>query len=228
MISAEPYIQLRTSKNDTLREIHLYLSSDLQHPSCPIAAALPEISARITENFSEIHYLPESDSPIPGVIKFKRHVKSRYDHDRKAWIPIPDPKWEWEGTILLVTTAEEVTDLISHDGLRDWVGDIRLAMDMKATQQLIIMIKGLAKYYSKLKSKQNKEYTAAARAGLEGKDQNGSSAARIITQIGREEIETELVRTQMETRCFLVHGKLSNTASSQGRAQSSSRNSGED
>lgn len=198
--------QLRTSKNDTLREIHLYLSSDLQSPSCPIAAALPEIQARITENFSELHYLPEHESPIPGVIKFKRHVKSRYDHDRKAWIPLPDPKWEWEGTVLLVVTAEEVTDMISNDSLREWVGDVRLAMDMKSTQQLIIMIKGLAKYYSKLKSKQNKEYTAAARAGLEGKNIAGNSAAKVVSQIGREEIETELVRAQMETKCFLVHG----------------------
>lgn len=200
--------QLRTSKNDTLREIHLYLSSDLQLPSCPIAAALPEISARISENFSELHYLPRDESPIPGVIKFKRHVKSRYDHDRKAWIPIPEPKWEWEGTILLVTTAEDVTDLISNDGLREWVGDARLALEMKPTQQLIIMIKGLVKYYSKLKSKQNKEYTAAARAGLEGKDHSGSSAAKVVNQIGREQIETELAMTQMETKCFLVHGEL--------------------
>lgn len=206
-ILAIPDQQLRTSKNDTLREIHLYLSSDLQLPTCPIAAALPEISARISENFSELHYLPEDESPIPGVIKFKRHVKSRYDHDRKAWIPLTEPKWEWEGSILVITTAEEVTDLISTDGLRDWVGDVRLAMDMKPSQQLIVMIKGLAKYYSKLKSKQNKEYTAAARAGLEGKDQSGRSAAKVVNQIGREQIETELVRAQMETKCFLVHGQ---------------------
>lgn len=87
------------------------------------------------------------------------------------------------------------------------MGDVRLALEMKPTQQLIIMIKGLVKYYSKLKSKQNKEYTAAARAGLEGNDRSGSSAAKVVNQIGREQIETELARTQMETKCFLVHGE---------------------
>lgn len=202
--------KLRTSKNDTLREIHLYLSADLQLPSCPIAAALPEITARVTENFSELHYLPDGESPIPGVIRFKRHVKSRYDHDRKAWIPLDEARWEWDGTIVVIITAEELTDMIANTGLSVWVTDVRLALGMKPVDQLMIMIKGLAKHYSKLKSQQNREYTAAARAGLGGKEQvtAGRSA---VTLIGKEEIEIELVKVQMETKCFLVHGKLKST-----------------
>lgn len=144
------------------------------------------------------------------MIKFKRHVKSRYDHDRKAWIPVDDPRWEWEGTVVIITTAEEVTDMISTDGLRDWVGDVRLVLGMKPSQQLIIMIKGFNKYYSKLKSQQNKEYTAAARAGMAGKEVGGASVGsgkgKAMMSIGRDEVEMELVRVQMETRCFLVHG----------------------
>lgn len=178
-------------------------------PSCRIAGALPEITARVTENFSELHFLPEDESPIPGVIRFKRHVKSRYDHDRKAWIPLPESHWEWEGTIVVIVTAEEVTDLIANAGLRDWINDVRLALGMKPLDQLMIMIKGLAKYYSKLKSQQNREYTAAARASFSGKELANASRTSAGGSLGKEEIESELVRVQMETKCFLVHGKPS-------------------
>jgi crossover junction endonuclease EME1 len=95
--------------------------------------------------------------------------------------------------------------MISNRGLGEWAGDVRLTMGMKANDQLVIMIKGLAKYYSKLKSAQNKEYTAAARAGVAGKDVGGlgSSAA---SKLGREEIDMELLRLEMENGAFLVHG----------------------
>lgn len=198
--------RLRTSKNDTLREIHLYLSADLQQPSCAIAGALPEITHRITDNLSELHYLPESESPLPGIVRFKRHVKSRYDHIRKAWIPLDEPRWEWEGTILVIITADECVDMISTKGLRDWASDVRLAMGMKVNDQLVIMIKGLSKYYSKLKSAQNKEFTAAARAGVAGKDVGGLGAA-VSGKLDREQIDMELLRLEMENGAFLVHGQ---------------------
>jgi crossover junction endonuclease EME1 len=200
---------LRTSKNDTLREIQLYLSADLSQPSCPIAGALPEITHRITDNLSQLHFLPAEESPLPGVIRFKRHVKSRYDHTRKAWIPINDPKWEWEGTVVFIITADDVVDMITDPrgeggGLREWASDVRLAMGMKGSDQLIIMIKGLAKYYSKLKSAQNKEFTAAARAGVAGKEVGGLSTG--VNQLGRDGIDMELLRLEMENGAFLVHG----------------------
>ena len=216
--------RLRTSKNDTLREIHLYLSADLGKPSCAIAGALPEITHRITDNLSELHYLPESESPLPGIIRFKRHVKSRYDHVRKAWIPLDDPRWEWEGTILVIITADECVDMITSNGLRDWAGDVRLAMGMKGNDQLVIMIKGLVKYYSKLKSAQNKEFTAAARAGVAGKDVGAMGMAG--GKLGREAIDMELLRLEMENGAFLVHGALSLISLCETRELSLSRKDG--
>jgi crossover junction endonuclease EME1 len=198
--------RLRTSKNDTLREIHLYLSADLQQPSSAIAGALPEITHRIIDNLSELHYLPEHESPLPGIIRFKRHVKSRYDHTRKAWIPLDHPNWEWEGTILVIITADECVDMVHTKGLREWASDVRLAMGMKGNDQLVIMIKGLGKYYSKLKTAQNKEYTAAARAGVAGKDVGGLGTAA-GGKLDREQIDMELLRLEMENGAFLVHGQ---------------------
>jgi len=131
-------------------------------------------------------------------------VKSRYDHTRKAWIPLDDPKWEWEGTVLVIITADECVVMIHTKGLREWASDVRLAMGMKVNDQLVIMIKGLGKYYSKLKTAQNKEYTAAARAGVAGKDVGGLSTAG--EKLGREQIDMELLRLEMENGAFLVHG----------------------
>ena len=136
-------------------------------------------------------------------------MKSRYDHVRKAWIPLGDPKWEWDGTVVIIITADDLVDMITDPrgeggGLREWASDVRLAMGMKASDQLVIMIKGLGKYYSKLKSAQNKEFTAAARAGVAGKEVGVLSAG--MAKLGREEIDMELLRLEMENGAFLVHG----------------------
>jgi crossover junction endonuclease EME1 len=97
-------------------------------------------------------------------------------------------------------------DMIHTKGLREWASDVRLAMGMKGNDQLVIMIKGLGKYYSKLKTAQNKEYTAAARAGVAGKDIGGLSGAT-VGKLDREQIDMELLRLEMENGAFLVHGR---------------------
>ncbi|WWC66778.1 uncharacterized protein I206_100683 [Kwoniella pini CBS 10737] len=213
--------RLRSSKSDTVREIHLYLSSDLSHPKSPISGALPEIKKKMTDNFSELHFLHEDQSPICGVIKFKRHLKARWDSEKKRFIPLEEPKWVWEGIILVLVEAEEIVDKIStssnvlgddailneKEDLSSWVSDIRLNLNLKKDDQVIIMIKGLQKYYSKTKSLANKEFTAAARAGLNGSSstQGGSKSITLPTRPEKEIIEMALVELQVKERCFLVH-----------------------
>ncbi|WVQ62597.1 uncharacterized protein L199_000743 [Kwoniella botswanensis] len=213
--------RLRVSKNDTVREIHLYLSSDLSQPTSPIAGALPEITKRITDNYSEIKFLTEDKSSINGLIKFKRHLKARWDPEKKQFIPLDQPIWIWEGICVLVINAEEIVDKIAPtstcespdeeerlDELNVWVSDIKLTLGLTVNDQLIIMIKGLQKYHSKMKSLANKQFTAAARAGLSGattanRNQGGRNGGRIGPD--KEIIEMALVRLQVKQRCFLVN-----------------------
>ncbi|WVQ93747.1 hypothetical protein IAU59_000824 [Kwoniella sp. CBS 9459] len=203
--------RLRTSKNDTVREIRLYLSADLSHPTSPIAGALPEIKTRITDSHSELHFLPEAESPISGVIRFKRHLKARWDATKKHFIPLDEPKWVWEPSILMIINAEEIVDRIADisgdDKLSNFIADVRLTLGLKSTDQMMVMIKGLNKYYSKTKSLANKEFTAAARAGLAGSaGANGRTSAAVInSRPDKETIEMELVKLQVKERCFLVH-----------------------
>ncbi|KAE8543199.1 hypothetical protein D1P53_000687 [Cryptococcus gattii VGV] len=210
--------KLRTSKQDTLREIHLYLSADMSLPSSPITGALPEIRNRIQDCQSTLHFLPESDSPIPGVIRFKRYLQARWDPESKRFVPLDDPRWVWEKTVLVIITAEELVDKIAEGGegegekdvLAQWVSDVRLLLGLAMSDQMVLMIKGLQKYYSKSRALANKDYMNAARAGLEGGSGSGpgstaTKTARINGRPTRDRIEAEMVRLQVAEHCFLVH-----------------------
>ncbi|KIY35389.1 crossover junction endonuclease EME1 [Cryptococcus gattii E566] len=209
--------KLRASKQDTLREIHLYLSADMSLPSSPIAGALPEIRNRIQDCQSALHFLPESDSPIPGVIRFKRYLQARWDPESKRFVPLDDPRWVWEKTVLVIITAEELVDKIAEGGeekdlLAQWVSDVRLLLGLTMSDQMVLMIKGLQRYYSKSRALANKDYMNAARAGLEGGSVGsggGSSTAITTARINgrptRDRIEAEMVRLQVAEYCFLVH-----------------------
>ncbi|TYJ54898.1 hypothetical protein B9479_004406 [Cryptococcus floricola] len=200
--------KLRVSKNDTVREVALYLSADMAKPSSPIAGALPEITTKLKDNQSDLRFMSDSDSPIPGAIRFKRHLKARWDVAVKRFIPLDQPRWVWEKTVLILITAEELVDKIADgdDALVQWASDVRLLMSLSQQNQVIIMIKGIEKYYSKSKSMANKDYMSAARAGLEGGAVGGAmTAGRRAVRPTKDRIEEEMVKLQVAEGCFLVH-----------------------
>ena len=189
-------------------------------PSSPIAGAVPEIRNRIQDCQSALHFLPESDCPIPGVIRFKRYLQAQWDPESKRFVPLDDPRWVWEKTVLIIITAEELVDKIAKGGeegekdvLAQWVSDVRLLLGLTMSDQVMLMIKGLQKYYSKSRALANKDYINAARAGLEGGGGGGggpgSSTAIKPTRMNgrptRDRIEAEMVRLQVAEHCFLVH-----------------------
>lgn len=187
-------------------------------PTSPIAGALPELRNRIQDCQSALHFLPEPDSPIPGVIRFKRHLQARWDPESKRFVPLDDPRWVWEKTVLVLITAEELVDKIADadvgadvDVLAQWASDVRLLLGLAMSDQVVLMIKGLQKYYSKSRSLANKDYINAARADLDG----GSATATTTTAAvngryapprpTRDQIEAEMVRLQVAEHFFLVH-----------------------
>lgn len=114
--------------------------------------------------------------------------------------------------MLVIITAEELVDKIAEGGEKDllaqWVSDVRLLLGLAMSDQMVLMIKGLQKYYSKSRALANKDYMNAARAGLEGGSGSGSTAtktARINGRPTRDRIEAEMVRLQVAEHCFLVH-----------------------
>lgn len=184
-------LKLRTSKAETLNEIHMYIASDLEADS-PISAALPELRERFKENRSEIHTF----EGVPSVIRFKRHVRARYDGTAKRWVSIPQPRWEWESTVVVVATAEEVVDQIHSDSLVSWAKDLSLVTGAKQT---ILLVRGLKAYNTRTKSANTREFTAAAREG------RGMAPGNV--RPSREQIDEQLVKLQVAQRVFFVHGE---------------------
>ncbi|WVQ76229.1 hypothetical protein IAR50_005894 [Cryptococcus sp. DSM 104548] len=200
--------KLRVSKNDTVREVNLYLSADMSKTTSPIAGALPEIRTKLLDNQSALHFMPDSDSPISGAIRFKRHLQSRWDVAMKRFIPLDQPRWVWEKTVLVFITAEELVDKITdgEDALVQWASDIRLLLSLSQQDQVIIMIKGIDHYYSKSTTISNKNHKAAALAGLGGGAVGGVMAAgRHSVRPTKDKIEEEMVKLQVAEGCFLIH-----------------------
>lgn len=120
--------------------------------------------------------------------------------------------------MLVLITAEELVDKIADadadadaDVLAQWASDVRLLLGLAMSDQVVLMIKGLQKYYSKSRSLANKDYINAARAGLDG----GSATTATTTAASngryapprptRDQIEAEMVRLQVAEHFFLVH-----------------------
>lgn len=103
-------------------------------------------------------------------------------------------------------TAQELVDKIAlGDGtLRDWAADLRMIVGEQATSnpQMVLLVKGLEKYHSQTRSLMNKEYAAAARAGLGAADTSVLHSSRP----SREDIDCEIVRLQVAEGCFMVYG----------------------
>lgn len=153
------------------------MSPELFDPTSPIAAAIPEITLRLTTNLSQIS--PLDEAPLDSLIRFKRHHKARWDIETKRFIPLENPHWEWDSTVAVVTTADDLVERMSDGTLTDWVKDIRLILGLSATDQMIVIIKGLQSYYAKTKTMVNREFTAAARAGLAGKHMTHGAASTL-------------------------------------------------
>lgn len=125
--------------------------------------------------------------------------------------------------MLVLITAEELVDKIADadvggredadadvDVLAQWASDVRLLLGLAMSDQVVLMIKGLQKYYSKSRSLANKDYINAARAGLDGGSATATTTAAVNGRYGpprptRDQIEAEMVRLQVAEHFFLVH-----------------------
>ena len=200
-------MQLRTTKNDAVREIEIHFSHDLSLPTSAIAGALPEIKARFDDNRCKWHFDDEAQSPFPGLIQFKRLVQARWNLASRRFIPLDTPRWEKEKAVILVASVEDVVDRVlqGENALAEWISDLRIIMDLSADSQVILLVKGLNKYFSKTKTLANRDFTAAARAGLSdlGPGQSAANAGRL----DKEAIDQALVELQLQETVFIVRGE---------------------
>lgn len=194
-----------------MREIVVYITPDLATTSSPIAAALPEIRGYLEENLSQMITMEDRECTLDGTIRFKRHIKAKYIGKEKKWVTIDKPYWKWESTVVLVVRAEEIVDLIAtkRDGLAEWAGDARLLLNLKPTDQILVMIRGLTSYYAKSRTLENRVHTATARAGLgETSKAPSKKQQQQGPRLDKARIEGELVRLQVAEGCCIIHGEF--------------------
>ena len=137
-------------------------------------------------------------------------MKARWDLEKKRFVLLDEVRWVWENTVMLVVTAEDVVDKILEGGgnLKSWIVDTRMLLGLAEKDQVIVMMRGLGKYYSKTKTIANREFTAAARAGLDGASGGGRSIRAAGGRMEKDTVERELVKLQVDQGCFIIQGGL--------------------
>lgn len=203
--------QLRTRKDDVIREIHLYLSNDLGLPSAPLAGALPEIRARIEEARSALHFVDHisvDGRSIKDVIRFRRHVQARWDQGKKCFIPLDQPLWKWEPVVVFVVPADSIVIRVADRSFDRFAEQCRLEAEKLEDArghdvQVFIMIRGIGKHYTRVKAARNREFEATARAELEGRVRIASAAS---SEPSRDDIESAMLEGQIAHRLHWVLG----------------------
>lgn len=181
-------------------------------PSSPIAGAMPEIRKRVEDSLSRLVTVPETDTIVGGTIRFLRHVSAEWSASEKRFVPLDNPRTEWETTTILVASADEVVDriLLGDGELAEWIADVRLTLFLAPDEQLLLLVRGLEKYHSKTRSIVNKAFRDSARAGLStGRASSTEASTTFRTRVEKEQVEAELLQAQLSQYLRVVQGAVS-------------------
>ncbi len=191
----------------------MHISADLDQPTSLLFHSLPILRAKFETNASQLIALPEEESAVPGVIRFKRFVTARYDPASKVFIPLPrgHEYWQDESTLLLVVEAKDVVEHISRGragsayGLCEWFAEVRdtLKWRGRGRSQVVLMIHGLKAYHAKTRSLQAKAFRKSAEKVMAG--QEAEAAAAPAGRLTPEDIDKEFARLHVLEKCFQVH-----------------------
>lgn len=107
---------------------------------------------------------------------------------------------------MVIISAQELVDkiVLGNGALQDWAADLRMILrgQTSTASQMVLLVKGLEQYHSRTRSLVNKEYAAAARAGLSAAD----SSVLHHSRLSRADIDCEVVKLQVAEGCFMVYG----------------------
>lgn len=148
---------------------------------------------------------------MAGVLRFRRHVRAEWDSTNKRYVPLDQERLEWDPTVVLVASADDVVDRVAQGGdtLSEWLSDVRLTLSLSSDCQILLLVRGLEKYHSKTQSIANRSFREAARSGLagDGTSSAASPSSAVAGRVDKETVETALLRAQVVRRVFVVHGK---------------------
>ncbi|KAK6542596.1 hypothetical protein TWF694_006540 [Orbilia ellipsospora] len=186
--------KLKTSHVQTVGEMIVNISSDFyaSKAGTQLCSFLDVVKVNSHAPF---------DSPIPGIVKWRRVVTARWNEDEDIFVPIPREIRD-ESHILAYLDAKEFIPLTnSPQALKDYIRKIKSTYP---TCKPIVLIEGLAKLVAKNKSNQSRAYAAQVRNRMrEGGREEVVRMDKAAQAVDEDNVEDALLELQVAHGCLV-------------------------
>ena len=176
------------------------------------------LDTQIREFFKNLEIDAASyQAPLPNIIKWRRKVKARYDHEKQYWKPIEPMEIDDEKHVICLMPAQEFVNLASTDACETNSLDLDshvLRLKSKFPGSIpIYLIEGLNTWMRKNKTKRNRAYQSAVLSQMDnpgnapGNPSNPPSRRKKSAHgyIDEDVIEDALLRLQVMNSCLIHH-----------------------
>ncbi|KAG6359775.1 hypothetical protein INS49_010827 [Diaporthe citri] len=158
--------KVRTDKKVTTPEMIVDLPSSM-NPSVRLQVET------LLEDLKVQHY--PYNSPVNGVVKWRRKVRARFNEDEGYWEPIPVERIEPEKHAMVLMPAAEFVELALGAKGSDLEAHVLRMQRHYEGDQLVYMIEGLTPWMRKNRNVRNRQFQSAVRNA--GPDADAAAAA---------------------------------------------------
>lgn len=206
----------------TLAEITIELHPSLMDPKCVFSKAIDGLRTKFAEFGCKVEEMSDTDhggedDPLNRCLHWKRETTSDWNEERKVWVP-RETRTVMEHSAILFVAAKELEDLIVKGsggvgGVIEKISKVKEGYRSRGVTQIFLMIDGLNAWYRKKNNKNQGDWQARARAELNGYEvassaptgsRGGRSGGGSDGGLKQEEIEMELMKTQIIEKCQIV------------------------
>lgn len=140
------------------------------------------------------------ESPVQGIVKWRRKVTSRFDMDLARWEPIP-PRIHEESHALAIFTADEFVESVLNAEFEIHARAIR---EHFAGYQIIYLLQGMEPWIRKNRNLRNRQFTSGVRAENVPNPIQGRRRQRDTAEyIPEDQVEDALLRLQVGHDVFI-------------------------
>ena len=139
------------------------------------------------------------ESPVPGVVRWRRKVRSVFDEERGHYEPVPE-RVETEGIIMAILRAEEFVEMVLGIEGRDLGRHVGTVKRHFPGSDLLYLIEGLEPWYRRNRALRNRQFAAAARAEVPSR-----RATNAREPVDEEVVEEALLGLQVRHGARIHH-----------------------
>lgn len=178
--------KLVAKKEEHIKNFTLCVSPPLESSSF-----IKSVLKKLGSYGCSIEFRYDSPSNDPALVRWLRNVNARFDEVERIWKPV-EPYSRFEATNLIYIRAE---DLLSHpsaiEALHSRLDNLKRDLKLTAKHQVFLMIDDMEMYYK--------------RTGKGSRSANASAREAGVDLVGKQKVERQLARLQVEKGCFIVH-----------------------